>query len=287
MAMRPGQYSIGNVIFGRNTMYPIVEMNMNGYDVTAGDYQISAADEVRMTRDYFKPTNISFTIGVLDNFILSSMAGYGTAPAPTSGKLLLDNFMREWRADEIRGTWGAIKPIKCRQDSNKTTWIPGRPRKMAVGKASRKSEYSVMVCDYQRLDTMSYSDDEYFINIAPGASAQTITRFDGQAPAWLRFLITGPVNVPIINFGTAFQVKLNYNIPAGKVVEINSYPWSRRVIMAPDNLSLSPFLIPPGTSYLTDMKWQPNTSQAISWSGGSTTGATNLSVLWREAYLYW
>jgi hypothetical protein len=285
MAMRPGQYQIGNVIFGRNTLYPINELNMNGYDVTAGDYQLSSADEVRMTRDFFKPTSISFTVGVLDNFLIKNLAGYGTGVAPPDGKVLLDNFIREWRADEVRNVWGATKPIKCRQDDNQTTLIYGRPRKLAVGKRSLKSQFAVVVAEYQRLDTLAYSDDEYFVNVTP-STPRTVSRFAGQAPAWLRFLLTGPINNPLITFGSLFQIQVNYNIPAGKVLEINSYPWTRRVILAPDNLNISPLMVPP-SPYLSEVKFPAGSSQAVSLSGGSTTGATNLSVLWREAYLYW
>lgn len=286
MAMRPGQYSIGDVIFGRNTMYPINELNMNGYDVTAGDYQLSSADEVRMTRDFFKPTSISFTMGVMDNFLIENLAGYGTGTPPPDGKLLLDNLIREWRADEVRGVWGATKPIKCRQDNGKTTLIYGRPRKLAAGKASRKAEYAIVIAEYQRLDTLSYSDEEYFINVAPGASAVNAIRQGGQAPAWLRFLVTGPANNLLINFGSLFQIQVNYNIPAGQVLEINSYPWTRRVILAPSNLNLSPLMVPP-SPYLSDMKFPANSTVPVTWSAGGTSGATNLSVLWRETYLYW
>jgi hypothetical protein len=286
MALRTGQFQIGDLVFGRNTLFPINELNMNGYDVTSGDYQIASADELRMTRDFFAPTAISFTLAVLDNFILPNMGGFGTAVPVPDGRFALDNLVREWRADEVRKVWGATKPIKSRQDNGKTTLIYGRPRKLAVGKASRKSEFAVVVAEFQRSDTLAYSNEEYFVNVLPGAGSTAVSRFDGQAPSWLRFLITGPANDPLITFGSQFQVQLDYNIPAGKVVEVNSYPWTRRVILAPDNLNLSPLMIPP-SPYLSEMKFLANTVRNVSWSAGGTTGASNLSVLWREAYLYW
>jgi len=286
MPMRTGQFQIGDLVFGRNTLYPINELNMNGYDVTAGDYQVASADEIRMTRDFFAPTSISFTLAVLDNFILPVFGNYPGVVAVEDGKLALDNFIREWRADEVRKVWGATKPLKSRSDNGKTTLIYGRPRKLAVGKASRKSEFAVVVAEYQRVDTLAYSDDEYFVSIAPGGGGTNIARLDGQAPAWLRFLITGPANDPLISFGSQFQVQIDYNIPAGKVVEVNAYPWTRRVILAPDNLNLSPLMIPP-SPYLSEMKFLAGTDHTVSWTAGSTTGASNLSVLWREAYLYW
>lgn len=286
MALRVGQFQIGDVVFGRNTLFPINELNMNGYDVTAGDYQVASADEIRMTRDFISPTSISFTLAVLDNYILPNMGGYGTATAVEDGKFALDNFVREWRADEVRGVWGATKPLKNRQDNGKTTLIYGRPRKLAVGKASRKSEFAVVVAEYQRLDTLAYSNEEYFVNMAPGAGPLSVARLDGQAPSWLRFLIAGPANDPLITFGTQFQIQLDYNLPADKVIEINSYPWTRRVIRAPENLNLSPLMIPP-SPYLSDMKFPANSTRNVSWSAGGTTGASNLSMLWREAYLYW
>lgn len=288
MTLRPGQYQIGNLVFGRNTDYPINELNLNGYDVNTGDYQASGSDELRMTRDYFKPTSITFTIGVMDNFLLPSMAGFGAGNAVTDGKRALDDFVREWRADEIRLNWGALKPIKCRQNDNKTRVIYGRPGKLAVGKHSRKSEYAIAVAEYRRADTLSYSDEEYSVSGAPSAAGTTpisIARLDGQAPAWMRFLITGPINDPIIKFGSLFQIHLDYNVAAGKVLEVNSYPWSRRVILAPDNLNVSPLMIPP-SPYLNEVVFPAGLSTGVGLSGSSTTGATNLSVLWREAYLY-
>lgn len=286
MSLVEGQYQIGSVVFGRNTPYPIQSFDPGGYDVNVGDYQMGEADEVRMTRDFLKPGGMIFNIGVIDNFVLPHIAFAGTADTSKilAGRRLLDNLSTEWRADAERAQWGVLKPLLCHKDGL-THRVYGRPGKFSHSAKSRMSQEYNVTMEFRRADTLSYSETEYIAIVPPttaGATNGFIARGVGQASSWVQIIITGPINHPVIKFGSLFTLDVNVNIAAGKFLEINTYPWTRRIIDS-DGFNRSPALV--GVSpYLSAVKLPANSTTAIGFSGASTTGATAMAVLWREAY---
>lgn len=285
MSLSEGQYKIGNTVFGSRTMYPVSSFESNSYQINGQDFQVTNTDEMRFGMDTFSPGTMSFTMAAIDNRILPSMAGYtGISPVSIlSGSTLLERLAREWRADEIRSMWNAQKPLLiCR--AGVTHRVYGRPRKFTSGGKTMKSEWIDIVCDFQRADTLSYSDEEFAIEVLPsgsGTTTQTITRTDGEGPSWIRLLIVGPINNPVIKIGPHI-VQISTNLAAGKLIELSAYPWDRRIVNS-DGLNLSASLI--GASpYLDQLAFPAHTSWAIGLAGGSTTIATKMFILWRNAY---
>lgn len=293
MSLKEGQWQIGSVVFGRYTKMPVENVEVGAYGSQVGDIQLSQTDEVRFGRDFFAPGTLTFTMAILNNRILPNMAvidlsGGVTFPPDVenmfSAQPMLESLCFEWRADDIRTLFGYTKVLKyCKFGIQKRLY--GRPRKMALNVFNTRNEFVPVVAEFQRVDTFSYSDEE-FAAVGASSAAETtpiaVVRSGGSAPTWARFLITGPINHPVIKVGNLFYVDIDYNLPAGKVIEVNAYPWERRIIDS-DGLNLAPKLV--GVSpYMEKMRIPANATTNVGLSGSSTTGATALAVLWREAY---
>ena len=293
MTLKEGQWELGPVQFGRYTKIPVENVEVGAYGTTVGDIQMSQTDEIRFGRDFFQPGMLTFTMGILNNRMLPNMAAIdllgGAGYPPNIAEIfqaqpMLEQLCHEWRADDIRTQFGYTKVLKyCKFGLQKRVY--GRPRKMSTNVFNSRNEFVPVVADFQRVDTFSYSEEEFSAVGAPSAPGTTpiaVTRAGGSANTWLRALITGPINDPVIKVGSLYTIELDYNLAAGKVIEITAYPWERRIIDS-DGFNLSPKLI--GVSpYMEKMKIPANATTNVGLSGSSTTGATAIAVLWREAY---
>jgi len=192
----------------------------------------------------------------------------------------LSDLQREWRAEDIRLQWGALKPLLFRGTDGVTRQFYGRPGKFTY-KMHRQiqSEYYQVVAEFRRADTLCYSDTEYYVTL--GNSPANYARVRGDAPSWVRFIINGPIQNPVIDFGTQ-QISLNTTIPSGKAVEISSYPWSRRIINS-DGLSLAAYNTSPDP-YLDRIKFHPGVVTQMSWTGTGYNGSTSVRLFWHDAY---
>lgn len=295
MPLKEGQWQLGSAVFGKFTKIPVENVEIGAYGSQVGDIQLSQTDEVMFGRDFFQPGLLTFTMGVLNNRILPNMAAIdlsaGVSYPPQVLQMfhaqpVLETLCTEWRADDIRTQFGYTKVLSyCKFGIQKRVY--GRPRKFAMNAFNNKNEFVPVVAEFQRVDTFSYSDEEFAETAGPvsipGDHNITVVRSGGGAPTWARFLIEGPITDPVIQVGTLYTIELDYALEAGEVIEINAYPWERRIIQAPDGFNLAPKLI--GDSpYMEKMRLPANASTNVGMSGSGTTGATEITVLWREAY---
>ena len=249
----PGQYQLGDLVFGKGTRYKVESVEIQPYEVNPQDFQVSQSDEIRFGRDTFKPASIMFTMSVLINRVLDNMVSYaGSLNLDFSGELnLVPEIQREWRADDVRSNWGQLKPLRwCDRDGN-VRRIYGRPRKFQYTKLTERDDFIKIVAEFKCSDTLSYDDTEIYAELEANASPLYVTRQKGNASAWLRLLLLGPIDHPIITIGDQ-QIELNYDLEAGELVEISSYPWQRRAIND-GGYNLSPLLIGK-TQYLDRLK---------------------------------
>lgn len=293
MTLKEGQWELGDFVFGKHSRVPVENVEVGAYGHQVGDMQMSQTDEVRFGRDFLQPGLLTFTMGILNNGVLPNLAaidikaGHSLPPQIEDmfqAQPMLETLCTEWRADDIRTLFGYTKILRyCKFGIQKRVY--GRPRKMSVNVFNSRNEFVPVVAEFQRVDTFSYSDEEFSATGAPSAAGTTpiaVTRAGGGAPTWFRALITGPINDPVIKVGSQYNIELDYNLAAGKVIEITAYPWERRIIDS-DGFNLAPKLI--GSSpYMEKMKLNPNTTTNVGLSGSATTGATAIAVLWREAY---
>jgi hypothetical protein len=271
--LEPGQYQIGNFIFGRYTLFTVEKFEVGGYDVNVQDFQVVASDETRFGSDSLKGLPIQLTINALVNKLLPNVAALQkNVPDLVFDDPRVGSFAREWRADEVRKKWGELKPLLyCRSDG-KTLVIYGRPGKLAIGKRSSISDMHPIVAEFRRSDTFCYTDFEWYVNCPPfipehGVESKVVIYRSedlghGDAPCWLRFLLLGPMTHPIIQLGH-LTIELNHELVPGEVVEISSYPWQRRCIRLNDGRSLNSKLVRP---YLDKLNFPTDSYIELSWT---------------------
>lgn len=282
--LEPGQFQLGNLIMGPYTLFKIEALDIGNYDVNVQDMQTQYSNELRFGADTFKPAPIQLTINVLVNKVHSGVA------ALVGGKTLnfdndpnLADLQKEWRAEEIMLQWGATKPLYFCGTDGITRMFFGRPGKFAY-KHHRivDSQYYQCQAEFRRSDTYAHSETEYYESFVAGVP-KTIELTRGNAPSWIRFLLLGPMNEPVINFGP-WVIKLHQDIPADMVVEINSYPWSGRRVVASNGLSMAAYLEMTPEPYLEKLRFPINTPYEISWTATGTNAGSGVSLLWHDAY---
>ncbi len=280
MPLEPGQFQIGSLVLGPKTPFKIESLDIGNYEINAQDFQTQSSDELRFGTDTFKPSPIQLTINVLANRSLPNIVALTRSATQTFDDPTLSDLQREWRAEDIRFQWGALKPLLFCGTDGITRQFYGRPGKFTYKMPKQvQSDYYQAIAEFRRSDTLCYSDAEYYATL--GNSPSNYLRTRGDAPSWVRFIITGPVTNPVIDFG-AQQISLATNIPSGKVVEISSYPWARRIInsagpsLASSNNSTHP--------YLDKIKFYPGVVTQMSWTGTGYNGSTSVRIFWHDAY---
>lgn len=279
--LREGQYQIGSLIMGPGTPIHISDFAPGGYEVNNMDQKVAFSDEVMFGFDSVTPSPMSFELAIMDNFNIWHGPDV-LVPGYPSGASLVEHLSAEWRADAERKNWNSMKPLEFKKNGPQKI-VYGRPRKITVIKTRKGGEFIPAILDFQPADALTYGVEKTQV-IAPSAVGTTplaINRVDGRAPTWFRCLITGPINKPRIKVGSLWEAEIDVNLAAGKVLEVNAYPWQRRIVDSDSN-SHSARLT--GSVYMDEMKIPPVATTGIGLSGGSTTGATKMTVFWREAY---
>lgn len=279
MSLQPGQYQIGNFVFGNGTLFSVEQFEILGYDVNVQDFQTPSSDTLRFGSDSLKPLPIQMSINAYQNRTLSNIAALvGSGPGNFSSDPTILEFLTEWKSESTRQNWGELKPLLFCRDDGTVVRIYGRPGKISVSLLDPNKAYRKIIAEFRRSDTFCYSNSEYVVT-AP-SSPQTVTRTQGNAPSWLRFLLTGPMSTPIIQLGWA-TIQLSAPIQAGDTVEISSYPWSRRVISLVDGVSYAAGLS--GTT-LDKLKFDAGVPIALSWNASGTDLSSSCRMLWRNAW---
>jgi hypothetical protein len=278
--LRPYQWQIGDTVFGRGTSYPLLSTSLQSYNVNNQDFQVPLADEIRMGQDTFQSGPLTLKIGVIDNAPMDYIANTLPDTLTAKSSKLLTKLQKEWKADEIKKQWGALKPLTYCDGYGVVRQIYGRPRKFTYTLKRKGSQFHVVTAEYARVDTLSYTELEYAVVLDEGAAPVDYTREGGDANTWFRVVFTGPITNPLVILG-GIEIQLQHAIPAGVQVEVNSYPWSRRIIDSFNN-NLRTTLIG-NTLYLDQMQLPPDAPIPMSWTATGTTGASECVVLWRDA----
>lgn len=287
MTLTEGQWQIGDVVFGPQTMIPIQSMEQISYEVSPGDRPLPMSDQIRFTKDYIQPGNIQFNMSVLDNYVLDDVPVYETVSLPESGAPLMEKLKREWRADEVRKTWGEVKPLRyCALGNQRVLY--GRPRNFATSRVKKRPGWLPVTAMYQLADQYSYSEEIFFgvTAVTPsGVVGSAIERGDGGGPTWLQAIVTGPIASGfVVNIGP-HEFTVNQALASGEVIELNSKPWSRRAILASSSTTINVGTRLVGDSpYLEDLVFPAEEEMSISIHGSGTSGSTALLVQWQEAY---
>ena len=257
----PGQYQLGDIVMGHGTNIIVEGFDAKPYDINAQDYQVTRSDEVRFGYDSFKPTSIEMNMQVIYNWLLDPFKATRTNfwhNMPSVGDLAT-----EWRGNDIRNTWGEMKPLYfCGRDGI-GKMIYGRPGQFSSEKAAENATMVKCVGEFRRADTLSYSAVENYVALSSNAAPQYIRRTLGDADTWFRIVGYGPLTNPIITVGNS-QIQLDLSVAADEFFEVSSYPWQRRAVDSNRN-NIRNSLV--GTTpYLDTMKIPPSIYVPVRWS---------------------
>lgn len=238
---------------------------MQGYNIQAQDSQLIRSDEIQFGFDSFQPAPIIFEMGVLDFNAIPNMQGLvGSATFSTDAtNQAVNRLAQAWRGEGVRQSWGEMMPLKCCERDGRVVVFYGRPRKFQVSKRSLKSSHMTVNAEFQRADTLCYSDTENITQILKSDNPTYITRSGAESDTWLRIVGYGPLTRPVITIGSQ-QVDLDISVAAGEAFEVNSYPWSRRAIKS-DGTNICAKLVG-DTQYLDRLTLPANTSTPVRWT---------------------
>lgn len=221
----PGQYQIGETVFGNGTTVPVEVFDIKPDDLEAQDFKVSRSDEIRFGQDSLTPTTIDIQLHVLHNWaVQEGLPENFWKEMPT-----VEDFKLWFRADDVRQMWGEILPIYCCGKDGITRLIWGRPGPFTYAKSKKYESATSCMGQFRRADTLTYTAEENFVEVQQNDLPTTLVRPHGDVPSWFRILATGPMTNPVFTVGEQ-QIELGTTIPEGVVVEISSYPWRRRVV---------------------------------------------------------
>jgi len=284
--LRPYQFQIGDVIFGRHTPYPVEKVDIQSYNVNNQDFQVPMSNETRMGIDTKQAGPMTFTMGVIDNAPAKNVAGSLPDDLVAKSSKLLTALQAEWKATATTKQWGELTPLVYCDGYGSVRRIYGRPRKFSYTRKSPKSLFYRVTAEYARVDTLTYSDVEFAASLIQGAEPVNYSRIDGDADSWLRVLLTGPMTNPVIYVGDN-TLQLQLSIDVDTIVELSSYPWARRIVSAPaagGTLVNQRRALVGNTRYLDQITMPAATSVAMKYTASGTTADSGCLVLWRDAY---
>jgi hypothetical protein len=129
--LQPYQYYLNGIVFGRDTQIPIQKLDMQPYNVNNQDFQVQRSDENRFGVDTLAPSPMVFTMSVMNNFELDSMAGYDSLEPGNlfaGNNSALSQLAAVWKNPPLRMTWGATVPLTTtvnasRLDGDGDSWL--------------------------------------------------------------------------------------------------------------------------------------------------------------------
>lgn len=225
------RYNLNGIDFGANTNIPVSKAEIQPWNVNNQDFQLIRSDEIRFGIDNLVPAPIVFTMAVLNNWVLENIPG-DNQPVPDSflvqARSLLGQLAQAWKATTTRQTWGAMIKLLFIDPDGVTRRVYGRPGKFQHGIVEMNDWVDVQA-EFRRADTNAYDDNETVVEIGFNNDPVYIFRDRGDAPAWFRLVMYGPLTHPTVSVGNV-QIELGIDIPADTVLEVSSYPWMRRIV---------------------------------------------------------
>lgn len=275
--LKSGQYQIEDLIFGKGTVYKVDSFEIAAYNVQAGDFQIPQTDENRFGLDQHQPGPITITMALLQNWWTHKVVAGATLQTADLARL-----QEIWRGDSVRYDWGAMQPLYFGGNDGIQKVIYGRTGKFQYPRFNEKTDAYECTLEYRRADNFAYSAKEYGMAFLPNVAPQVVTAgTNGNAPSWVSIYLQGPMQDIHLTFDDV-TFELDWDIPAGKILEINSYPWSRRCVDS-DGYNRRQSLVG-ATPYLDRLRFDWKDSPQIQLIAVNTTSASKGIIMWRDAY---
>lgn len=284
-------YDLDGFVFGEGTDYVVDDFQIDPGETRTNDTDQPRGDGVRFGRDLFTGQVLTFQI------VINESPYPCDQPGPLTQQAALTS---AWRANKVRSQPGATTILRLRR-GGRIRRAYGRPRRRLPSAEKDLHGWVGMTCDFQCIDDLWYADSEHSntVSIVPPQAGGLIFPFTfpwssvgisyspgvitvgGDEPAWMCFLIRGPITRPVVEVVGHWAIGLNVTLRAGEYIAVDPRPWSRGVRTS-NGANLAGALVP-GSPRLSDVRLDRSTYEIVL-RGQDETGTASMSVAWRESF---
>jgi hypothetical protein len=276
----------GPVTFGWGAEFNLASFEIGEADVEINDQRRPRSDMEAYGRDFFGGRTISFELNALDRdyAVLGRLA----------------RLQQAWNANPVRSRPGATAVLSWTR-GGQSRRVYGRPRRFKPVTTLDYAGNVPVSCEFRTSDHLFYDELESSAAISVTASAQgglvlplrpplvlssagsgrIPVRVGGTEPAWLVWVVDGPILNPEIEVVGQWSATLATSIAADSSVVVDPTPWARTVrrndganfsgAFTADSQRPSGMRLPPG-------------DHEVILRGVDATGTAGLRLLWRSAW---
>lgn len=285
-------YELDGFFFGSSTPWVVTNLDYGVPSIQTNDIPAPRADGILFGRDWLTGPVFNFSVAVIPDY-----------PVPGNGVEATDlwgQFRSKWRSSAVRATPGAMSVLRMSR-GGRIRRVYGRTRQCAARPEYDATGWWLGTADFQASDDYFYSDAEHTntVTIVPptaggylvppddpwssiGVSYEPgVIHVGGTDPAWMTFMIRGPITRPVIEIVGHYALGLNLTLHPGEWVGIDSRPWQRGVRTSA-GIDLGGALLP-GSPVLSAVKLDPGSYEVVL-RGTDETGTASMTAAWRETY---
>lgn len=285
------QWELGDTVFGYDC--PVdheADSEPSSYSWRTQDQPNPSRDGTSMGTDLIEPGTWNFKL-------------FTNCDGEDSALAALQQIALEWRADDVRKTAGAVKPLRYKLN-NRTRRVYGRPRRFTAPLGATFHSGAIMITsDFQTVSELYFDDDEQSINVGsvepttggllaplsePLTTELTSATRQHQAfiggvlptPFWVTFY--GPSTNAFLEIDGVRVVQLRGSVAAGtgNAVTIDARPWIMSAYL-PDGSGAANLLSP--RYRLPGLQLKPGDHQ-FTYGAIDPTQSSYATVRWRGAY---
>lgn len=282
----------GDFVFGMETPWVVTNLDYGAAALDTNDTPAPRQDGMLFGRDWLRGPELTFTVDVIPPY---GITGYGVEATDMWGQ-----FKSRWRNNRVRATPGAVSMLRMSRNG-RIRRIYGRPRACAAQPEREAAGWWLGTATFQAMDDHFYDDVEKTnsINIIPPSAggylvppddpwtsigvsyAPGVIHVGGTEPAWMTFMIRGPIVRPVVEIVGHWAIGLNVTLHEGEWIGIDSRPWQRGVRTSA-GIDLAGALLP-GSPVLSAVKLDPGAYE-IALIGTSEAGTASMTTAWRDTY---
>ena len=285
-------YELDGFVFGMGTPWVVENIDYGVADSIENDTPSPRQDGTLFGRDYLGGPELLLSVSVIPDY---PVMGNGIEATDLWGQ-----FKSKWLSSDVRSTPGAMSVLRLSRNG-RTRRVYGRSRKCAASPEKDVNGWWIGTASFKASDDFFYSDSEITNTVSivpPGAGgylvppddpwssigvsyAPGVVHIGGTDPAWMTFMIRGPIQRPVIEVVGEWAIGLNLTLRQDEWVGIDSRPWQRGVRTS-SGADLGGALLP-GSPVLSRVRLSPGSHEVVL-RGTDPTGTASMTAAWRETY---
>ncbi|MQY11463.1 hypothetical protein SRB5_15810 [Streptomyces sp. RB5] len=288
------QLEVAGVLMGPGTCYPIADITGLGVpDMRTQDVDLPTDDGAFAGADYLMPRQVQMEVGIrtpgdpaaaTDALAALNEAASDTGVRLAAGQSAVLRALWPGRG-QARRLYGRFRVVEViTMQHVRYGWIPLRLEFVATDPSwhddvEQSLSLPLAIATTQLGFRAPITPPITTGVVDPEARSRWATN-RGNLPAWPSLTLLGPVVNPRIMCPQIGQtIALNYTLPAGQRLQIDTRPGTRWVLR---NGASAAYALT--SSSRLDLFRLPIGSFEMTWMGSEYTNATRLTVAWRDAY---